>query len=168
MENTLDGVWSNEMGRWCMQYVPKHFCVMDIGLWKEGKILSWRSKLHIIIQANAVTLKISNKNNGHTGQTLHHDTTGPKVAVAALPRQVHHILCICSSEYSLICNVFDNKQWTTVKISEIIAAVRVTEKSLNLQSHVIDPDLIGARYLWSGITMALKLKGFSDSTKKKW
>ena len=70
----------------------KTFCLMDIGFWKEDKVLSWKSKLHILFQDNAVTLKISNQNNSRMGQTLHHETTGPKGAVVALERLVHHIL----------------------------------------------------------------------------
>ena len=49
----------------------KQFCVMDIGFWKEGKILSRNSEFHILDQAGVVTLKISNQNNVRMGQTLH-------------------------------------------------------------------------------------------------
>ena len=63
----------------------KQFRVMDVGFWKEGKILSRHSPcLQELEQANSVTLKISNQKNGRTGQTLHHETTGSKGAVAAL------------------------------------------------------------------------------------
>ena len=41
-------------------------------------------------------------------------------------------------------------------------------KYLNLQYHVIDPDLIGAHFLWVGRDMDLKTMGFYDSNIKKW
>ena len=40
-------------------------------------------------------------------------------------------------------------------------------KYLNLQYHVIDPDLIGAHFLWVGRDMDLKTMGFYDSNIKK-
>ena len=99
-------------------------------------------------------------------QTLHHDTTGPKSAVADLACWVHHILSSGGSESNIVWNVFDNKQWMSVQSSDIFAAVIVAAKPLNLQSHRIDPDLIGSQSLRSGGAMTLKLMGFSDSTIK--
>ena len=83
---------------------------MDVRFWKEGKILSRHSPLHELEQADSVTLKISNQKNGRTGQTLHHETTGPKGAVAALARRIHHILNNSGDETQLvICDIFEKK-----------------------------------------------------------
>ena len=100
---------------------------MDIGFWNQGKILSWHSKFHILVQSNAVTSKIINQKNGRTGQTLHHDNTRPKGAVAALAHLVHHILSIGDSKSNLIYDVFDNKQFTSVQSSDIFATYNPTE-----------------------------------------
>ena len=107
-------------------------CVTDIDFWKEGKIISRNSKLHIPVQADTVNLNISNHKNGRKGQNIRHDTTGLKGAVEDLSRRVHHILSSSGSEYNLIYDVFDNKQWTYIQISYIVASVIVTEKYLNL------------------------------------
>ena len=139
---------------------------MDIGFLKEGKIISRNSKFNIISQDDVVTLKIYNKKNRRMGQTLHHETTRPKGAVATLERQLHHILSSCGYASNLIWNIFDNKQWTSVQISKIVAAVRVEAEYINLQFHGIDPNLIGAHSLLADRAMNLKLMGFSDYTIK--
>ena len=61
------------------------FKVKDVGFWKDGKILPRRSSLSDLLQADAATMKITNQTNGRTGQTLHHESTGPNGAVAAMP-----------------------------------------------------------------------------------
>ena len=145
----------------------KQFRVMDVGFWKDGRILSRHSPLQELEQADSVTLKISNQKNGRTGQTLHHETTGSKGAVAALARRIHHILSNGGDEKQLICDVSANETWSSVAGSDIVAAVRVAAKALDLQSKGIDPDLIGSHSLRAGGAMALKLMGYSDSTIKK-
>ena len=96
---------------------------MDVGFWKDGKILSRHSPLHELEQADSVTLKISNQKNGGTGQTLHHETTGSKGAVAALVRRIHHILNNSGDKTQLICDVFEKEAWSSVAGSDIVAAV---------------------------------------------
>ena len=61
------------------------FKVKDVGFWKDGKILPRRSSLSDLLQADAATMKITNQTNGRTGQTLHHESTEPNGAVAAMP-----------------------------------------------------------------------------------
>ena len=115
-----------------------------------------------------VNLNISNQNNGCIDQTLHHDTIGTKGAVVVLYHQVHHILSSGGSKFNFICNLFDNKQWMSIQSSEIVSAVIVVGKSLNLQSHRIDPDLIRSHFLQTGGDMVLKVMESSDSTIKKF
>ena len=140
----------------------------DIGFWKDGKILTRHSTLEELSKADAATMKISNQKNGQTGQTIHHESTGPTGAVAALARRVHHILSNGGIEANLICAVCIEKKWTSVESSHIVALVRLTAKSLKLHVQGIDPDLIGAHSLRAGGAMALKIWGFKDSTIRKF
>lgn len=144
------------------------FKVKDVGFWKDGKILPRRSSLSALLQADAATMKITNQKNGRTGQTLHHESTGPNGAVAALARRTHHILSNTGSENQLICDVCEDEAWTSVTSTEIVHAVRQAAKSLNLQEKGIDPDMIGAHSLRAGGAMALKIMGETDSTIRKF
>ena len=90
----------------------EQFLVKDIGFWKDGKILPRRSSLEDLLTATAVTMKISNQKNGRTGQTLHHESTGLKGAVAAL------------AEDNLLCDVYTaGAVWTSVEGFDIVRAV---------------------------------------------
>ena len=144
------------------------FRVQDVGLWKDGHILPRNSPLSLLLQADSATMKITNQKNGRTGQTLHQESTGPDGAVAALARRVHHILSNGGNDKQLICDVFDNDVWVSIHSSEIVSAVRMASKALNLQDRGIDPDMIGAHSLRAGGAMALKIMGYSDSTIRKF
>jgi hypothetical protein len=106
------------------------FKVKDVGLWKDGKILPRRSSLSDLLQADAATMKITNQKNGRTGQTLHHESTGPNGAVAVLARRTHHILSNAGSENQCICDVCEDEVWTSVTSTENVHAVRQAAKSL--------------------------------------
>ena len=144
------------------------FRVCDVGFWKDGRILSRNSPLEVLLTADSATMKISNQKNGRTGQTLHHETTGEKGAVAALARRVHHILSNGGTDQQIICDVFQDSAWSSVQSSEIVAAVRAAAKALKLQDRGIDPDMIGAHSLRAGGAMALKIMGYADSTIRKF
>ena len=146
----------------------KQFQIQDIGFWKDGKILPRDSPLHILETADSCTMKISNQKNGRTGQTLHHESTGPGGAVAAVARRVHHIISNGGNGENLICDVCINNKWHSVESQEIVGAVRTAAKALNLQDKGIDPDLIGAHSLRAGGAMALKIMGYNDSTIRKF
>ena len=155
-------------GKWIRATRTKQFTVGDIGFWKDGKILTRHSTLEELCKADAATMKISNQKNGRTGQTIHHESTGPTGAVAALARRVHHILSHGGTEANLICAVCIDQNWTSVESSHIVALVRLAAKSLKLHVQGIDPDLIGAHSLRAGGAMALKIWGFKDSTIRKF
>ena len=144
------------------------FRVQDVGFWKEGRILPRRSNLEDLILADSATLKITNQKNGRTGQTLHHESTGAKGAVAALAKRVHHILHNGGSESNLLCDVWQHEAWTSITSSEMVQAVRMAAKSLKLQDRGIDPDMIGSHSLRAGGAMALKITGESDSSIRKF
>ena len=54
--------------------------------------------------------------------------------MAALARHIHHILSNGGDETQLICDVSENETWSLVAGSDIVAAVRVAAKALDLQS----------------------------------
>ena len=155
-------------GKWIRATRTKQFQVGDVGFWKDGKILPRHSDLQTLLSADAATMKISNQKNGRTGQTIHHESTGPNGAVAALARRVHHILANGGTESKLICDTCTDKNWMSVESSHIVAIVRLAAKSLKLQIQGIDPDLIGAHSLRAGGAMALKIWGYKDSTIRKF
>ena len=155
-------------GQWVRATRTKQFSVGNIGFWKDGKQLPRRSPLSQLLTADSATMKISNQKNGRTGQTIHHESTGTKGAVAALARRVHHILSNQGTEDNLICDVFTDSYWTSVNSSDMVAIVRTAAKSLKLSAQGIDPDLIGAHSLRAGGAMALKIHGYPDSTIRKF
>ena len=155
-------------GKWIRATRTKQFQVGDVGFWKDGKILPRHSDLQTLLSADAATMKISNQKNGRTGQTIHHESTGPNGAVAALARRVHHILANGGTESKLICDTCTEKNWMSVESSHIVAIVRLAAKSLKLQIQGIDPDLIGDHPLRAGGAMALKIWGYKDSTIRKF
>ena len=118
--------------------------------------------------ADSATLKITNQKNGGTGQTLHHESTGAKGAVAALAKQVHHILSNGGSDSYLLCDVWQNEAWASITSSEIVQAVRMAAKALKLQDRSIDPDMIGSHSPRAGGAMALKIMGESNLSIRKF
>ena len=140
---------------------------MDIGFFKDGKILSRQNPLKILETADAATLKISNQKNGRMGQTIHQETTGKNGAVAALARRVHHVIVNGGSEQKLISAVYNGRGWEDISSSAIVKAVRRAAKKLNLHQQGIDPDIIGAHSLRAGGAMAMKLQKYPDTTIQK-
>ena len=122
----------------------------------------------MLIQADSNTMKISNKNNGWTGQTLHQESTGANGDVASLARRVHHILINGGTEDQLICDVYEKDVWVEIHSSEIVDAVRMSDKSLKLKDRGIDLDLIGDHSLRAGREMSLKIMGYTDSEIRKF
>ena len=48
------------------------FTVGDVGLWKGGCKIPCNSSLHLLLQADSATLKITYQKNGRMGKTIHH------------------------------------------------------------------------------------------------
>ena len=154
-------------GKWHRATRTQQFQVGDIGFFKDGKVLSRKSPLKALLQADSATLKISNQKNGRMGQTIHHESTGPSGAVAALARRIHHILHHGGKESDLICAVFQNNTWVSVTNTNVITLLRAAAKKLKLSTKGIDPDLIGTHSLRAGGAMALKLQNHEDTTIQK-
>ena len=156
-----------ENGAWKRATRTKQFRIMDVGFYKDGKILPRRSPLHHLETAESATLKISNQKNGRMGQTIHHQSTGKWGAVAALARRVNHVLSNGGKESQLISAYHTGTNWNDVTSQMIVTNVRKAAKSLNLSECGIDPDIIGAHSLRAGGAMAMKLQQYPDTTIQK-
>ena len=70
-----------------------YFTVGNVGFWKYGCQLLRNSSLHLFLQADSATLKITNQNNSCMGQTIHHNSFASNICPCkALSRYIHHIL----------------------------------------------------------------------------
>jgi hypothetical protein len=146
------------------------FTYMNVGFFKDGKVVSRTSPLSTLLQCDSATLKITNQKNGRMGDTVHHKANGSQMCpVKALAYRIDHINKHNSdpTHDRLLCSYFDNNAWHTITSSDIIAMVRTSAKALNLQDQGIDPDLIGAHSLRAGGAMALRLHGYDDTTIMK-
>jgi len=146
----------------------KQFAVEDVGFFKDGKVLPRRSPLDLLLTADSATMKISNQKNGRMGQTIHHESTDEKGAVAALAKRVNHILSNGGTEQQLICDYWTATGWAAVTSQDLIDFIRLAASSLKLDESGIDSDLLGVHSLRAGGAMALKLHGFSDTIIKKF
>jgi hypothetical protein len=93
------------------------------------------------------------------GQTIHHESTDEKGAVAALAKRVHHILSNGGTEQQLICDYWTATGWAAVTSQDLIDFIRLAASSLKLDESGIDSDLLGVHSLRAGGAMALKLHG---------
>ena len=146
------------------------FSVGNVGFFKDGKILTRKSSLATLLQADSCTLKISNQKNGRMGETIHqYAIESPCCPVKALAYRVHHILKHGGNTDNLICDVFDktNNKWNQVTASAMLKRVRQVVQDLQLDKTGINPDLVGVHSLRAGGAMALKLQGASDTTIMK-
>lgn len=147
-----------------------NFRVRDVGFFKNKKILPRNSPLHILLTADACTLKITNQKNGRMGQTIHHEAIAGEdcCPVKSLARRVHHILQHTAIGNTPISAVFPSgSKRILVTPTDMIRSLRGAAKALHLHNHGIDPDLIGVHSLRSGGAMAMKLQGVSDTTIMK-
>ena len=146
------------------------FSYMNVGFFKDGKVVSRRSPLNVLLSCDAATMKITNQKNGRMGDTIHHKTNGTTCCpIKALAYRIDHI-----NQHSpdhtidrLLCAFYDNDTWNTVASVDIVIGVRKAAKHLKLHEQGIDPDLIGAHSLRAGGAMALRLHGFDDTTIMK-
>ena len=72
--------------------ITRQLQVRDIRFWKDEKILPRNSPLERLLISDSATINIYNQKNEHMGQTLHHESTGPKGAVASISYRVSHIM----------------------------------------------------------------------------
>ena len=66
-------------------------------------------------------MDISNQKNGRMGKIMHHKSTGPQKAVAALVRIVAHMMIHSGTDKHLLCDYLQTKIWEVVQNSDIVA-----------------------------------------------
>ena len=80
---------------------------------------------------------------------------------------MHHILTNGGNNDSIISAYACGNTLATVTAKDMIAAIRTAVRDLKLQTHGIDPDLVGVHSLRAGGAMAMKLTNHSDTTIMK-
>ena len=85
----------------------------------------------------------------------------------ALAHIFHEILSNRGNEDTLLCLVWNGTEWENVKAQNITKMVRDNFKDLKLHLQAIDHDIVGARSLFAGGDMALKLHKYDDTTIMK-
>jgi hypothetical protein len=109
----------------------KQFRVINVGFFKDGKLLNRKSPLAKLLEADSATLKISNQKNGRMGQTIHHETSeGFNSCVRALARRIHHILTNGGNMHSLISTYHDGDKLNTITPDDIRRSIRQSIKTL--------------------------------------
>ena len=102
------------------------------------------------------------------GKTITQHATGtPECPVLALAHIIHEILSNGGTNDTLLCSVWDGKDWVDLKPRHIINMLRDTDGELKLHSKAIDHDLVGAHSLCANGDMELKLHGYDDTTIMK-
>ena len=142
--------------------------VENVGFFKDGKQVSRKSPLSVLLTCDSATLKITNQKNGRMGSTVHHQATGKAhCPIKALAHRVHHILTHGGESNRFLCDYYHDNEWHSVTSTRVINMVRLACSNLNLAKQGIDIDLVGAHSLRAGGAMALKLHGESDTTIMK-
>eukprot|EP00957_Ditylum_brightwellii_P101085 7704167-Ditylum_brightwellii.AAC.1 len=135
-------------GKWKRVARTVQFQLNNVGFYKEGHLLPRDAPLNVLLQANAVTLKITNQKNGYMGQTIYLPTIDKEHSpVKVLARRVHHILRNRGIDEDLICMFESNGKLVAVTPTAMIKQLQEAVKALQLRKKGIDPDLIGAHSL---------------------
>ena len=124
-----------------------------MGFCKGGCQLPCNSPLHLLIQADSVTLKIINQKNGRMVQTIHHDSFASNLfPCKALARRIHHILANGGSTESYICEyrVISMDPFAMVTPTDVITNTRFSVYALKLHHSGINPELVGVHSLRAG------------------
>ena len=133
--------------------LTNQFAVVDVGFWKGGCQLPCNSPLHLLIQADSVTLKIINQKNGRMVQTIHHDSFASNLCPCkALARRIHHILANGGITELYICEyrVTSKDPFATVTPTDLIIAIQFSVSAHKLHHAGINPDLVGVHSLRAG------------------
>ena len=128
----------------------KQFMVRDLGFWKGSCQLPRNSPLFLFLQADSVTLKVTNQKNSRISQTIHHDYFASDLyPCKTLARWIHKILRNSVDTESYICEYIltDKTPFATVTPTVLITSIRLSLATLKIHQTRINPDLLGVHYL---------------------
>ena len=127
--------------------------VGDVEFYKGGCQIPRNSPLHLILQADFSTLKITHQNNGCMVQTIHHKSFSSDLyPCKALARQIRHILTNSGSTESYICEYRVTRKYPFAKFTptDLITTIRLSVLALKIHHNGINPYLVGVLSLRSG------------------
>ena len=137
-----------------MRYTrTKRFTLGDVGFWKGGCQLPRNSTLHLLLQVDSATLKITIHKNGRMGKNIHYESFASDLCPCkALACRIQHILTNGGSTESYICKyrVTIKDPFATVTQTDLITAIRSSVSDLKIHHAGIKPDLVGFHYLRAG------------------
>ena len=138
------------------------FRVSDITFYSNGLVISNRSPLSVLLQADGVAMCISNQKNGTRGETIHQHALPDRAIcpVAALARRVSTVVAASgSTETPLSLFEVSGGQQHHVTAAMIRAGVRTAVRDLQLHRQGIKASSVGSHSLRAGGAMAMKLNG---------
>ena len=124
-----------------------------MGFYKGSFQLPRNSPLHLLLQADSATLKITNQRNGHMGQTIHQESFASDLCPCkVLARRIHHILTNRGSTESYICKyrVTSKDHFATFTPTYLITTILLSVSALKLRHAGINLDLVGIQSLRAG------------------
>ena len=148
------------------------YIIKDVGFWKDGKILPWKSPLKLLLTDEAI-LRTTNQNNRVRNDLVHQLSVNPSnpndlCRVRALSHRVHHILSHGGDVDKLFCDYYiENEQHQVTSLS-MTSIVRAAVKALKLKEKGIHKYMAESHSLRVGSIMAIKLTGDSPTTIRKW
>ena len=134
------------------------FRVLDVRFYKNGIIIPNTAPLCLLVQADGVSLCISNQKNGTRGETIHqHALLGRGICpMCALARRVAAIMALTGDEDTPIFLLSNGKHATAAMVR---TEVRASVAELRLYKQGIKTCDVSSHSLRTGGAMAMKLNG---------
>jgi hypothetical protein len=144
----------------------------DVKFRKDGRVIPHNSPLHVLLQADHVTMYLDNQKNGIRGAVLHHYAVhgqGTFCPVQALARRIHFVYTESRSPDMPISFLGFRASGVRIHVidSDITKAIRhaTAASGLLLQGYTLRR--VGSHSLRASVAMALKPNGESADTIMK-
>jgi hypothetical protein len=138
------------------------FRVSDVRFYRNGLLLPNSSPLHVLLQADGVSLCIDNQKNGTRGETNHHHALPGTVIcpVCALARRVAAVMSAVNDQATPISFLgMPAGPSSHATAAMIRKTVRYAVTGLGLHRQGIRAQDVGSHSLRAGGAMAMKLNG---------
>ena len=108
----------------------RQFKVKNVGFFKDGQVIPRTAPLAQLLQANLVTLKITNQKNGRMDQTItQHATRKEMCPVNELAHIVFENLHNRGNNNTLLCLYKSQEEWHSVESIQVVSMVRNVAQS---------------------------------------